>query len=559
MLTTRRAAALFTAALVASGLAILSPVLTTSASAAETLVDGTFEAAVGNPPVSPGWTVSDSEQGTPICTPTFCSSPPAGVAPHGGNNYARFGGTDVAGHTASIQQPVTLPQGSATLAFWFANPEVSLSGTQARLDVRIDGKLLMRLFEGDFNATYVQLDLDISEFADGGSHTLAFEYLNGAVGANSMVVDDVSIDAVAGPPVVNANPASLGPIPDAPGCTDYVGGNPRDVTFTVAGRVGKPTNVGVRMTFGPAHTYAGDVVATLIAPDGRRTTIFGAMDDYSDSNDLVGPYLFTDAADIVPTIERASLDSPDAIVPPGHYRAFENGSAEITPAFADLGDVNGTWTLRLRDLCDQDTGSVSQAALYLTTDGVAPDKDGDGVPDATDECPAKPGPKPSGCPDTTAPDTDIINPPAKGISKSLKVPFGFVSNETGATFLCSLDGATYVACANPTTLTVAPGVHTFRVKARDAAGNIDPYPASSTFTAYDCPTLQAAVTKLAKRLKEVKKAIKTVQAQLEKAKASGDDDLAKELTKKLAKLETKKVAIAKKLTKAKTAAAPCKA
>jgi hypothetical protein len=556
MLTTRRVAALAAATLMSTGVAVLGPALTSPAAAAETLVDGTFEAAAGDPPVSPGWTAADSERGTPICTPAFCASPPAGVGPHTGGDYVLFGGTNVAGQTASIQQTVLLPQGSADLTFWFANPQVSLSGTQARLDVRIDGKLLIRLFEGDVGATYQQHDLDISEFADGGSHVLAFQYLNGATGDNSMVVDDVSVDATAGPPVINANPASLGPIPDAPGCTDYVGGAPRDVTFTVAGRVGRPTDVGVRLSFDPIHPYAADVVAILIAPDGRRTTIFGAM---GDSEDLVGPYLFTDDAANDPTIEQASLDSFDGVVPPGHYRAYQNGSAEITPAFADLGDVNGTWTLRLRDLCNDDTGGVGAAALYLTTDGVAPDKDGDGVPDATDECPTKAGPKPGGCPDTIAPDTDIVNPPAKGIAKSLKVPFGFASNETGVVFLCALDGAAYAACPNPTTVTVTPGSHTFRVKAHDGAGNTDPYPASSTFTAYDCPVLKAVVAKLKTKLTSTRSAIKKTRAKLAAALAEGDRALARKLTKKLTELQNGLVKTTKQLARAKAAAAPCNA
>ena len=45
-----------------------------------------------------------------------------------------------------------------------------------------------------------------------------------------------------------------------------------------------------------------------------------------------------------------------------------------------------------------------------------------------------------------------LNAPANGVSKSLRVPFGFVSDETGATFLCSLDGLGFAPCANPTTV-----------------------------------------------------------------------------------------------------------
>ena len=57
-------------------------------------------------------------------------------------------------------------------------------------------------------------------------------------------------------------------------------------------------------------------------------------------------------------MEEASLDAEDEIVPPGHYRAFTLGNELITPAFADLGNANGTWTLRLRDVCASTTPEV---------------------------------------------------------------------------------------------------------------------------------------------------------------------------------------------------------
>ena len=39
---------------------------------------------------------------------------------------------------------------------------------------------------------YTQQTVDISTFADGASHTLSFNYLNGATGTTNMTVDDVS-------------------------------------------------------------------------------------------------------------------------------------------------------------------------------------------------------------------------------------------------------------------------------------------------------------------------------------------------------------------------------
>jgi multidrug resistance efflux pump len=90
---------------------------------------------------------------------------------------------------------------------------------------------------------------------------------------------------------------------------------------------------------------------------------------------------------------------------------------------------------------------------------------------------------------------------------------------------------------------VTPGVHTFSVAATDAALNADLTPATVTFTAYDCPTLQAAVAKAQKQADKAKKAVK-------KAKKSGNASKIKKAKKKLKKAK-------KALKKAKAAAAPC--
>ncbi len=97
-------------------------------------------------------------------------------------------------------------------------------------------------------------------------------------------------------------------------------------------------------------------------------------------------------------------------------------------------------------------------------------------------------------PDTTAPNTTITSSPAGGIAKSLTVPIAFTSNETPSTFNCKVDTGAAAPCTSPKSITVTPGQHTFSVAATDAALNTDATPATVTFTAYDCPTLDAAVT-----------------------------------------------------------------
>lgn len=86
--------------------------------------------------------------------------------------------------------------------------------------------------------------------------------------------------------------------------------------------------------------------------------------------------------------------------------------------------------------------------------------------------------------DTTAPDTTITTPARLILWDLWLQPVGsysFTSSEPGSTFECSLDGAPFTACTSPTTLEVTRGAHTFEVRARDAAGNVDPTPATRRF------------------------------------------------------------------------------
>jgi hypothetical protein len=90
-------------------------------------------------------------------------------------------------------------------------------------------------------------------------------------------------------------------------------------------------------------------------------------------------------------------------------------------------------------------------------------------------------------PDTTAPQTTIGpgTPPANTTSTS--TTFSFSADEHEATFECSLDGAAFAACASPKQYTsLATGAHSFQVRAKDEAGNVDSTPASH-FWAVEAP------------------------------------------------------------------------
>jgi hypothetical protein len=83
--------------------------------------------------------------------------------------------------------------------------------------------------------------------------------------------------------------------------------------------------------------------------------------------------------------------------------------------------------------------------------------------------------------DTVPSDTSITSQPAP-LSNSASPSFNLSATEPGSTFECALDGG-FAACSTPKSYSgVADGVHTFQARAVDPAANVDPSPASYTWT-----------------------------------------------------------------------------
>ena len=90
--------------------------------------------------------------------------------------------------------------------------------------------------------------------------------------------------------------------------------------------------------------------------------------------------------------------------------------------------------------------------------------------------------------DATPPDTSIGPSYPALLTTATGATFDFSSNEAGSTFACSLDGASFTSCSTPKTYSaLADGSHTFQVRATDTATNIDPSPASYTWTVDTTP------------------------------------------------------------------------
>lgn len=215
------------------------------------------------------------------------------------------------------------------------------------------------------------------------SRLVALTGVLGLVLSSLLLLATTTPAQAAGPQTFNGS--NYGAIPDG-GNTCPQPGAARDVTFAVTG-VPQRQLADVRVTgLAIAHTFVGDVTATLIAPNGALVSLFGrtgatTAGAFGDNSNLVGPYAFADTDTPDPggwwAAATAAVDT-NATVASGTYRASQVGGAgatgatvDLTAAFAGVANPNGTWTLRFTDGCSADTGSVTAATLSLTP--IAPD------------------------------------------------------------------------------------------------------------------------------------------------------------------------------------------
>ncbi|NUT55306.1 MAG: hypothetical protein HOQ03_04900, partial [Thermoleophilia bacterium] len=84
--------------------------------------------------------------------------------------------------------------------------------------------------------------------------------------------------------------------------------------------------------------------------------------------------------------------------------------------------------------------------------------------------------------DTTAADTTITAAPPAA-SNSANASLSFTASDAGPAFECRLDGGSWAACTSPASYTgLAEAAHSFDVRAKDAAGNVDATPATHAWT-----------------------------------------------------------------------------
>lgn len=159
----------------------------------EAVADGGFEGGTPNA----DWNEASTNFGTPLCTVGTCGTG-TGTGPRSGDFWAWFGGISTT-ETGSVSQSIVIPAGTANLTFWV---EAIICDSPADfLEASIDGNVVWSINGSDAicgQLGYTQITVDVSSFADDGTHTLSFDstiFANNGGGSN-FFLDDVSLGGV---------------------------------------------------------------------------------------------------------------------------------------------------------------------------------------------------------------------------------------------------------------------------------------------------------------------------------------------------------------------------
>lgn len=152
------------------------------------VLDPGFEA--GTP--SDAWTEASEVFGTPICDASCTEE--EGAVPYSGDWWAWFGGVEGEPESASLSQTVTIDPEAAYLSFYFQVRSGAGTGDDV-FTVTLGGDTVFMATDLDMPELdqYTRIDVDVSEWADGGAYELVFSSTLTGNGLTSFFLDAVSL------------------------------------------------------------------------------------------------------------------------------------------------------------------------------------------------------------------------------------------------------------------------------------------------------------------------------------------------------------------------------
>lgn len=179
---------------------------------------------------------------------------------------------------------------------------------------------------------------------------------------------------------------NTGAIPDGLTGTPPQYGAARVINFAVSGMVAPVGDISVDVTL--THTWVGDVDIILRSPGDVASHVIVSRigvttaGSFGDSSNFAGTYRFNNGATTNIWTVATTACGDACNIAPGLYRTTAPGqTGQTNPApftnmvtpFAGLttAQINGTWTLSVRDAAQADTGTVTAASLNLITPSAA--------------------------------------------------------------------------------------------------------------------------------------------------------------------------------------------
>jgi hypothetical protein len=137
------------------------------------------------------WEEASELFGTPLCDESCTTD--EGAEPRSGSWWIWFGGSEEP-EQASMSQTVTLDAENATLSFWFSINSAAGTGDDV-FTVKVDEEAVFTATDGDLEQYdgYTLVEIDVSRFADGAEHVLAFEADLTGEGLTNFFLDDVEL------------------------------------------------------------------------------------------------------------------------------------------------------------------------------------------------------------------------------------------------------------------------------------------------------------------------------------------------------------------------------
>lgn len=252
--------------------------------------DAGLESSTGTPISSPSWNSGSVAYQTPICNAScgFGGDTPT-TGPRNGSFWAWFGGIGGFAETAYMEQVVVLPDlPDLWLQFY---QWIGTVDADATLTIKVDGNTVdTQTITGAGNVTvgYVSRFVNISAYADGGVHTIRFDYVQSGTGSTTnWSVDDVTLYGFLPAVVLNSDFETdpVDPWTVSNGTGDKLKCNKPGKTFSHTGDCAFRFKGGV----GESSKIKQDAIFVIRnvlpvpAPGGRapanQTVVFGAMVD----------------------------------------------------------------------------------------------------------------------------------------------------------------------------------------------------------------------------------------------------------------------------------------